>query len=75
MNNFSTALFKEFHIRERLAMLFRAEAYNAFNHTQFSGVDTTITYNASGVNTRSSTGNLTSARDPRVMQFALRLQF
>ena len=74
-NNFENALFKYFHIRERLTLVFRAEAYNTFNHTQFSGVDTTITYNASGVNTRASTGNLTSARDPRVMQFALRLQF
>ena len=54
---------------------FRAEAYNTFNHTQFSGVDTTITYNAAGVNTRASTGNLTSARDPRYMQLAFRLTF
>jgi hypothetical protein len=38
-------------------------------------VDTTIQYNAAGVNTRSSTANVTSARDPRIMQFALRINF
>ena len=75
MNNFNNALFKYFHFKERFMLTFRAEAYNTFNHTQWSGVDTTITYNAQGVNTRASTGNITSARDPRIMQFALRLQF
>ena len=74
-NNWNSALFKNFRIKERATFQFRAEAYNAFNHTQWSGVDTTITYNAAGVNTRPSTGNITSARSARVMQFALRLQF
>jgi hypothetical protein len=75
MNNWNTSLFKNFTIKERLRFQFRAEAYNTFNHTQFSGVDNTITFNAAGVNTRTSSGNITSARDPRYMQFALRLMF
>jgi hypothetical protein len=74
-NNWSTSLFKNFTIKERLNLQFRAEAYNTFNHTQFSGVDTTIQYNAKGQNIRASAGQITSARDPRVMQFALRLIF
>jgi hypothetical protein len=74
-NNWQTAIFKNFRIRERFNAQFRAEAYNTFNHTQFNAIDTTIQYNAAGVNTRSSTGNVTSPRDPRVMQFALRLMF
>jgi hypothetical protein len=74
-NNWNTSIFKNFRIREKITAQFRAEAYNTFNHTQFSGVDNTITYNAAGVNTRASTGNITSARDPRYMQFALRLTF
>jgi hypothetical protein len=39
------------------------------------GPGRTIQYNAAGVNTRTSTGIVTSARDPRIMQFALRVTF
>ena len=74
-NTWNTAIFKNFRIRERLNAQFRAEAYNAFNHTQFNAVDTSVKYNASGVNTNTSWGQVTSARDPRIMQFALRLMF
>jgi hypothetical protein len=73
--NFNVGLFKKFAINDRTGFQFRAEAYNTFNHTNFNAVDTTIQYNAAGVNTRSSSANITSARDPRIMQFALRLEF
>jgi hypothetical protein len=75
INNWNTSIFKNFTVKERMRFQFRAEAYNTFNHTQYSGVDTTITYNAAGVNTRPSSGNITSARDPRILQFALRIMF
>jgi len=71
----NTAVFKTFRFREKVRIQFRAEAYNTFNHTNFNAVDTTIQYNAAGVNTRTSAGNVTSARDPRIMQFALRINF
>ncbi|HTP33185.1 MAG TPA: carboxypeptidase regulatory-like domain-containing protein [Candidatus Acidoferrales bacterium] len=71
----NTSIFKNFRIKERLNIQFRAEAYNIFNHTNFNAVDTTIQYNAAGVNTRTSTANITSARDPRIMQLALRINF
>jgi hypothetical protein len=58
-----------------MRLIFRAEAYNTFNHTQFDSVHTTNTFNAAGVNTRTSSGQLTGSREPRVMQFALRLAF
>jgi hypothetical protein len=74
-NNWNTSLFKNFDVRERFHFQFRAEAYNTFNHTQYSGVNTTITFNAAGVNTNAQAGQVTSTRDPRVMQLALRLMF
>jgi hypothetical protein len=74
-NNFNTSVYKSFVVREKVNFMLRAEAYNTFNHTQFSGVDTTLTYNLAGVNTRASTGQMTSARDPRIMQIAIRIMF
>jgi hypothetical protein len=75
VNNWNTALFKNFSVKERFRFQFRAEAYNTFNHTQFSGVNTTITFNANGVNTNAQAGQVTGARSPRIMQLALRLLF
>lgn len=75
VNNWNTSVFKNFTVKERMHLQFRAEAYNTFNHTQFDGVDTTITYNAQGQNTRTSSGQINSSRDPRIMQFALRATF
>ena len=75
VNNWNTTLVKNFSVRERFKFTFRAEAYNTFNHPQWSGVNTTITFNANHVNTNAAAGQITSARDPRIMQLALRLQF
>ena len=44
-NNFDISMFKNFKLTERLKAQFRAEAYNIFNHTQFSSLDTTIRFN------------------------------
>jgi len=61
---------------DRYSLRFRAEMYNIFNHTQFSGVDTTAEFN---VTTRQQTdpnfGRYTSARPPRQMSFSLRFEF
>jgi hypothetical protein len=46
---------------------FRAEFFNLFNHTQWSGVSTSL-----GAVTF---GQVTSARDPRITQLGLRLIF
>jgi hypothetical protein len=59
-----------------LHLQFRAEAYNVFNHTQFSDVDTTAKFNtATGAQTSASFGHLNAARANRRMQLALRLSF
>lgn len=75
MNNWDIALFKDFPIRESMRFQYRLELYNAFNHAQFTALDTTARFDPQGnqVNTRLS--EFTSARAPRVMQMALRFYF
>ena len=65
--NFDMALHKEFKFSETKGLEYRAEFFNAFNHAQFN--------NPSGSFTSSTFGQVTSARDPRIIQMALRLHF
>jgi hypothetical protein len=62
------SLFKNIRLTERFSAQFRAEAFNVFNHTNFDGVGTNIS-------TTSTFGQITSARDPRIMQLALKFYF
>ena len=67
INDWDVSFIKKTQLRERVALQFRAEFFNLFNHTQFSGV---------GTGFGSATfGQVTSARNPRVSQLALRLTF
>ena len=54
---------------------FRAELYNAFNHTQFSGVDSTARFDPQGNQVNARFGEFLAARPPRRIQFALRFSF
>jgi outer membrane receptor protein involved in Fe transport len=69
-NNWNVNLAKTFRPTERVNVEFRAEFYNAFNHTQYSDVNRWFE-EFSG----STFGWATWARDPRVMQMGLRLTF
>ena len=64
---FDMALYKDFRIGEHQAFQFRAELFNIFNHTNFSGISTTL---GAG-----NFGQATSALDPRIVEFALRYHF
>ncbi|MEN6532818.1 MAG: carboxypeptidase-like regulatory domain-containing protein [Bryobacteraceae bacterium] len=75
INNWDLAIFKNFPVRELLNFQFRWEMYNAFNHTQFSSLDTTARFDASGAQINSALGQFAAARNPRQMQFALRFSF
>ena len=76
INNWDISSFKNIHLpRERMRMQFRGEFYNAFNHTQFSGVNATAQFNQAGVQSNGAFGNYTSARNPRRTQLAFRLTF
>jgi hypothetical protein len=44
--NFDIAVQKEFAIKERVRFQFRVDAFNAFNHTNFNGYNSTLNFNA-----------------------------
>jgi Carboxypeptidase regulatory-like domain/TonB-dependent Receptor Plug Domain len=63
----NVSLYKSFPIHERLNMQLRVEAFNALNHPNFRNVDTGLgsaTY-----------GQVNSAGDPRILEFALKMSF
>jgi hypothetical protein len=64
---FDMAMYKDFHITEANYFEFRAEAFNVFNHTNFSGISSN--YGAS------TFGQVTSATDPRILEMAARFHF
>lgn len=61
------SIYKNFRVTEQVRMQFRAEFFNAFNHTNFSGVGTTL-----GTPTY---GRVVSALEPRQIQLGLRVDF
>jgi hypothetical protein len=73
INNWDLSLYRRIRISERIAAQLRFESYNTFNHTQFSGVDTSLRFDASGKQINSLFMQPTSARPPRRVQFAMRL--
>jgi hypothetical protein len=82
MNNWDLTLAKFFPIRgERRGLTFRAEMYNFPNHTQWSGVNLSPTFDLSSylrgqiVQTNVQYGRYTSARNPRQMAMSLRFEF
>jgi hypothetical protein len=76
INNWDMALQKDTKLKESLALQFRAEAYNVFNHAQFLNPDALCVASADQQCFGSKTfGIVSSARDPRIMQLALKLVF
>ena len=76
INNWDISLFKKFPIKgEARFILFRWEMYNAFNHTQFSGVDGAARFDPQGNQGNTRFGQVISTRSPRVMQASLRFTF
>ena len=62
--------------RERVKIQVRGEFYNAFNHTQWSGLDTTARFDLpTGRQTNTLFGTATGDRGARVIQLALRVSF
>jgi hypothetical protein len=67
INNFDIALMKNTKIGEKVNTQFRTEFFNAFNHPQWNPPNRFIDQSGFGV--------ISSARDPRIIQFGLKLIF
>ncbi len=68
INNWEIAFLKITPLTERSKLEFRGELFNAFNHAQFFQPDGNFTDG-------SDFGRVKRARDPRLIQFALKLSF
>jgi carboxypeptidase family protein len=66
-NNFDISIGRTFKIAENKSVEFRSEFFNAFNHAQFFNPD----HNGFDANF----AQITQARDPRLIQFALKFYF
>jgi len=71
LDDFDASIQKEFLVRENMRLQFRLDIFDFFNHPNFNApVGAGRTFSTS-----SSFGSITSANDPRDMQFSLRLAF
>jgi hypothetical protein len=68
INNWEFGFVKATPLNERFKLEFRGELFNAFNHAQFFQPDGNITDGP-------DFGRVKRARDPRLVQFALKLSF
>lgn len=64
--NLDVALNRNFRVTERIGIQFRTEVFNAFNHANFN-------YPAAMANAPATFGRITSALDPRQIQFGLKI--
>jgi hypothetical protein len=70
IHNYDMALLKSTAITDTTKLQFRAEAFNIFNHAQFTNPNGLVNNTGQG-----GFGYVTGARDPRIMQVALKFLF
>ncbi len=77
INNWDLSVTKRFpFFREGKFVQFRTEMFNAFNHTQYSGVNTGASFNAAtGVQTSPTYGQISGSRAGRIIALSLRISF
>jgi outer membrane receptor protein involved in Fe transport len=67
-------ILKGFKVAGRVNLQLRADAFNAFNTVSFTGLNTTVRFDAAG-NPAGGYGQVTSAAPGRVLEFGVRLTF
>ena len=67
VNNWDFSVFKTTHVSERWNVQFRVEFFNFFNHAQFGAPVTALN--------NPNYGRILSAREPRDIQFGLRIHY
>jgi hypothetical protein len=76
VNDWDVAFSKNIPIREKVSAQLRFEGYNVFNHTQYSGVNTSTSFDPStGKQMNLSFGQLNGDRGPRIIQVSARFSF
>jgi len=60
---------------EKRVFRIKWQAFNVFNHTEFNNIGSTYSFNASGANTNTTTGQYTSTLNPRQQVLTLRFEF
>jgi len=82
MNNWDMTFSKSFPLgSEKRTVNVQLMAYNVFNHTQFSGINTSVQYDLTAwqkgtlTQTNNQLGRFSSARSPRTVTVQVRLQF
>jgi len=73
--NVDLSVVKNMSLREKVRLQFRAESFNVMNHVNLGLVNGGFSPGANGLNASGSFGTITSARDPRSLQLALKLIF
>lgn len=81
MKNVDFSINKNWRVRERYGIQFRAEMFNAFNTVNFTTVDNFLNFESNGTlagfgkPTNGNFGRITANRGPREIQFGLKFNF
>ena len=73
--NSNISAFKNFSMGGGRRIQFRWEMYNVFNQVNWSSLNTNAQFNPAGEQVNANFGKATGARDPRIMQGAIRFTF
>jgi hypothetical protein len=75
IRNTDLAMFKNFEVGGGKRLQIRWEIYNLFNTVNWSAINTQAQFNPAGEQVNAAFGKATAARDPRIMQGAIRFTF